>query len=215
MSDRMLGAVVYSCAAFAALGVFGGARAQDAVPAPSASPSAVATPAPGGSDSQGPNATENAPGAADYGASVLNGLRKAVQRDFEGALATLREAALREPARAEAFCALGDVQLAKDDVGEARAAFQTCSRFASSAGDARMIALGLVGEARVFEREANRRDEREAWKRVATGASLDHAKALAEARIATLDIVIALDADYEGVRTRIAERKALSEKRAL
>jgi ATP/maltotriose-dependent transcriptional regulator MalT len=151
--------------------------------------------------------------AQDYRASVASGLQKAVMRDFEGALGSLREAALREPAHADAFCALGDVQLAKGDLTEARAAFQTCSRFALASGDARMIALGLVGEARVFEREGNKREEREAWKRTETAAVLENAKALAVARIAVLDAALALEADYEGVRTRIAQRKARSEKK--
>jgi hypothetical protein len=214
MSSRFVLSLIYSCLSL----VTASASAQDAPV--TGSPTDAAAPVTGSAE---PTPPPNAPAASsspqaageadDYGATVLSGLRKAVLRDFDGALATLRDAASREPARAEAFCALGDVELAKNDVNEARAAFQTCSRFALSAGDARMIALALIGEARVFEREGDKHEEREAWKRVSAAAAIEHAKTLADTRIAALDAVLALDAEYEAVRTRIAQRKERAEKK--
>jgi tetratricopeptide (TPR) repeat protein len=201
-------ALVVLCVAGLATSMVSTAAAQDvwATPraqgqAPTAPPTAPA--APGASSASAAQAVSS----ASYEAMVLAGVRATVLRDFDGAIATLREAGQREPARPEAFCALGDAQLGKEDFAEARAAFGTCERFAQTSQDDRTLAVAMVGQARAFEREGNRREEREIWQRLSLTVGLESARALAKARLTVLDAMLKLDADYETVRLRIAGRK--------
>jgi tetratricopeptide (TPR) repeat protein len=145
---------------------------------------------------------------ATYDGAVLLGTRKIVLRDFESALKELREAASRKAARPEAYCRLGDAQLANADVPEARAAYETCLRFAQKEQDPHQLALALVGLARSFEREHKHQEARDAWQRVVTSAKDDAAQALAQARISVLDVVLKQQEAYVTVRARIAERES-------
>lgn len=146
------------------------------------------------------------PAAPDtYDAAVLLGTRKVVLRDFEGALTVLRAAATRDTSRPEAFCRLGDAQLAQGDISEARAAYESCQRFAKAEQNAHQMALSLVGIARTFEREKKSKEERDTWQRLAAEASDETARALAQARISVLNVIIEQEAAYVAVRARIAE----------
>lgn len=145
-------------------------------------------------------------GAPDtYDAAVLLGTRKIVLRDFESALKELRAAATRDASRPEAFCRLGDAQLAIGDIAEARAAYEGCQRFAATDQNAHYVALSLVGIARTFEREKKTQEERDVWQRVSTEANDEAARALAQARLSVLDAVLKQEAAYVAVRARIAE----------
>lgn len=164
--------------------------------------------------------TPGAPGAVDvsstpvvleagapetYDAAVLLGTRKIVLRDFEGALRELRAAATRDTSRPEAFCRLGDAQLAQGDIPEARAAYESCQRFATADQNAHHVALSQVGIARTFEREKKPQEERDVWQRLATETKDEAARALAQARMSVLDIILKQEAAYVAVRARIAE----------
>jgi hypothetical protein len=146
---------------------------------------------------------------ATYAERVLAGLRQIVARDFDGAIATLRAAAQAEPSAPLAFCHLGDAQLGKADWPEARAAYETCARFAALAKDGRALTLAAVGAARVSElSQQSATERRDAYLRLEAGASDSAAKVMAATRRATLDGLVALEADYAPVRKRIAEREA-------
>ena len=187
---------------FAGLGLAlcaGSASAQDVWATPGA---------PGGVDvsTVAPAVVLEAGAPASYDAAVLLGTRKIVLRDFEAALKVLREAASRSASRPEAYCRLGDAQLASQDVPEARAAYETCLRFAKTEQHAHQLALALIGLARSFEQEHKTQEERDAWQRVVTSAKDESAQALAQARIAVLDVVLKQQESYIEVRARIAER---------
>lgn len=144
-----------------------------------------------------------------YSERILAGLRQIVLRDFEGAIATLRGAAQLEPSSARAFCHLGDAQLGKADWAEAKAAYETCARFATLAKDQRYTTLAAVGTARVAElSQQSLGDRRDAYVRLDAATSDTAAKTMAASRIAALDGLVAMDTDYVQVRKRIAEREA-------
>lgn len=145
---------------------------------------------------------------ATYEASVLAGTRKIVVRDFEGAIAALRESATREGSRPEAFCRLGDAQLALGVLEEARAAYESCARFAGTELTNHQLAVALVGLARVTERENKPKDERFAWQRVLSATRDAVAVNLAQGRLLVLDALLAQESAQEQVRARIAERAA-------
>jgi hypothetical protein len=148
-----------------------------------------------------------------YSERLLAGLRQIVLRDFEGAIATLRDAAQLEPANARAFCHLGDAQLGKADWAEAKAAYETCARFAALAKDPRYATLAAVGSARVTElSQQSLSERRDAYVRLEAGTSDTAAKIMATSRIAAFDGLVVMDNDYAVVRKRIAEREAAAAK---
>jgi hypothetical protein len=174
------------------------------------------TPEGRGASTQGPATVQVAPEVSSqpdpngsYAERVLAGLRQIVLRDFDGAIATLRGAAQLEPAAAVAFCHLGDAQLGKADWAEAKAAYETCGRFAALGKDSRYATLAAVGNARVAElSQASLADRRDAYVRLESATSDNAAKIMAAARLQALNGLVALDADYVQVRKRIAERAA-------
>lgn len=144
-----------------------------------------------------------------YSERILAGLRQIVLRDFDGAIATLRGAAQLEPSSARAFCHLGDAQLGKAEWMEAKAAYETCARFAALAKEPRYTTLAAVGTARVAElSQQNLSERRDAFVRLDAATSDTAAKIMAASRIAALDGLVAMDTDYALVRKRIAEREA-------
>jgi tetratricopeptide (TPR) repeat protein len=150
--------------------------------------------------------------AQTYDARVLLGVRQIVLRDFDGALATLRRAAQLEPNSPAAFCHLGDAQLERNDLPEAKAAYETCQRFAGVAAEEHYATLALVGLARTLERtKAEPKELRDAWSRVREGTGEERARALAADRIEKYDAAIAREAAYAGVRRRIVERDVIRE----
>jgi len=183
--------VVFLSAALYAPSVFG--QVAPAPVAPRASPDA---------------AQEAAP--TSYDGAVLAATRKIVVRDFAGAIAMLRGAATREGSRPEAFCRLGDAQLVQGVLDEARAAYESCARFAGVELSGHPLALALVGLARVSEHENKPEDERAAWQRVAATVKEPAALSLAQARLLVLDALLAQASAQAQVRARIAERAELN-----
>ncbi len=196
------------------------AGAQDIWGTPtSAPPAASETSAPSTGEAEVPAPATPEPHAAvpagelnpnaSYSERILAGLRQIVLRDFDGAIATLRGAAQLEPATPRAFCHLGDAQLGRTDWNEARAAYETCARFAALAKDGRHATLAAVGLARVAElSRQSLAERRDAYVRLEAATSDAAAKTMAAGRLAVLDGLIAMDADYVQVRQRIAERAA-------
>jgi tetratricopeptide (TPR) repeat protein len=186
--------------------------------APATQPAAPATepaaqPAPAEAPAPAPQRFETvALEAHTYEARVLLGLRQIVLRDFDGALATFRRAAQLEPSSPAAFCHLGDAQLEKGDLAEARAAYETCARFAGVASDARFTTLALVGQARVLERsKVELKEVRDGWLRARDGAGDERGKKMAGERLAMYDAALAREASYAPVRRRIVEREVIRE----
>jgi tetratricopeptide (TPR) repeat protein len=150
--------------------------------------------------------------AQTYEARVLLGLRQIVLRDFDGAVATFRRAAQLEPNSPAAFCHLGDVQLERNYLPEAKAAFESCQRFAGVAADERYVTLALVGLARTFERTKGEQKElRDAWARARDGTEDELAKRMASDRVEKYDAAIAREAAHVAVRRRIVERDVIRE----
>jgi tetratricopeptide (TPR) repeat protein len=147
--------------------------------------------------------------AESYDARVLYGLRQVVLRDFEGALATLRAAAQAEPGLPAAYCHLGAAQFEKGDLAEARAAYESCARFARLGSVGRYMSLAYVGLARAVERaeDTSPSERRDAWLRARDGAADDPTRALATARIRGYEAVLAREAAYVPVRERCAARR--------
>ncbi len=144
--------------------------------------------------------------AATYDADVLAATRKVVVRDFAGAIAALRAAASREASRPEAFCRLGDAQFVQGDFGEARAAYESCQRFATADQSGHEAARAAVGLARVLAAENKPEEERAAWQTIATTSREALAVTMAQGRLAVLDALIKQEIAYKVVRARIAER---------
>lgn len=184
-----------------------GQPATPATPAPEPAPAAPEAPAPA------PQRFETvALEAHTYEARLLLGLRQIVLRDFDGALATFRRAAQLEPNAPAAFCHLGDAQLEKGDLAEARAAYETCARFAGVASDARYTTLALVGQARVLERsKVELKEVRDGWLRARDGAGDERGKKMAGERLAMYDAALAREESYAPVRRRIVEREVIRE----
>lgn len=146
---------------------------------------------------------------AGYAERVLQGLRQIVLRDFEGALVTLRTAAQLEPALPAAFCHLGDAQIGRENWLEAKAAYEGCARFSALAKDDRYGTLAAVGSARVAElSQAPLAERRDAYIRLSAATQDNTAKAMAQGRLGVLEALTASEADYVGVRKRIADREA-------
>ncbi len=180
------------------------ASAQDTGAAP------VTTAAPAEAKS---GAESETPGGR-YAERVLGGLRQIVLRDFDGALATLRAAAQLEPASPAAFCHLGDAQLGKENWAEARAAYESCARFATLAKDARYATLAAVGNARTAElSKASLTERRDAYLRLSAATSDGPAKAMAQERLGVLEALLANEPAYVEVQKRIAERAAKADEK--
>jgi hypothetical protein len=193
-----------------------GTRPANEKSAPAASSSPRTAPVP---EAAAPEAPASLPPVAvaeldpngSYSERILAGLRQIVLRDFDGAISTLRGAAQLEPASARAFCHLGDAQLGKAEWLEAKAAYETCGRFAALAKDARDATLAAVGAARVAElSQLSVTERRDAYVRLEAATSDAAAKTMAASRIAALDGLVVMDSDYVLVRKRIAEREALA-----
>jgi hypothetical protein len=211
-------ATLRACAGFSALvSLFcvQAARAQDiwATPQAEAQPSTQpAQPAPVAPVAAAqPDIEPAAIEAQNYEARITVGIRQIVLRDFDGAVTTLRRAAQLEPRAPAAFCHLGDAQLEKGVLAEAKAAYESCARFAGLEFE-RYLVLAQVGLARTVEKsQADVSDKRMAWVRARDAVNEPAAKGLAEARIAAYDAAITREKAHESVRRRIVERDVARE----
>jgi tetratricopeptide (TPR) repeat protein len=195
------------------LGLFGVALGLGATPASSqdltfstqVADSAQTTPTPAAPSA----APAESGGEAPYLAIVHDGIRKIVVRDTDAAIALLRQAVEAEPNRPEAYCHLGDAQRIADQLDEAVAAYESCTRFAESAGDERLKRMGIVGQATTLETVPTRQDEAKTlFQQLLNGGPNDPAKLLGSTRIEAIDKVEALNLSYTPVRERIAAREA-------
>ena len=152
-----------------------------------------------------------APTTPPYMTKVQNGMRLAVARDFNGAIASLREAVQENPSRAEAYYYLGEVQRMQGNLPEALESFRTAARTAQSASDPAFRMRALAGVAATLELQENQLDaSRTGWNEAATFADANRSVAnpeIARARIQAIDAVTEQERAYVAVRERIAARE--------
>ena len=163
---------------------------------------------------QAPPSDGEPPAATPYITKVQNGIRLAVARDFDGALASLREAVQLNSAQPEAFYYMGEAQRMAGNLSEALEAFRTSARLASQMGNALFEGRALQGVAETLERTLDKRSEaREAWNGVFRHGEItgnNAMKEIARARSQALDRATEQDEVYVAVRERIAERERVN-----
>src|SRR5687767_5647103 len=111
-----------------------------------------------------PAADRPAPSASPYVQKVANGVRLMVARDFDGAIASLREGVALESGNPLAHYFIGEAQRMKGELAEAIESFRTAARLAGPANEPRWQARALQGVADTLERIPDRIAEaRTAW----------------------------------------------------
>ena len=152
-----------------------------------------------------------APTTPPYMTKIQNGLRLAVARDFNGALASLREALQENPSSPEAYYYIGEVQRMQGNLDEALESFRTSATTAQSANAPEWRMRALAGVAATLEQKENQIDAaRTAWNEAASFADANRAVAnpeIARARIQAIDTVTEQERAYVAVRERIAARE--------
>lgn len=150
-----------------------------------------------------------------YMVKVQNGLRLAVARDFEGAMAALREAVQLNPSNPHAYYYTGEVHRMRQSLPEALESFRTAKRMAEQAGEVVWQARALQAIAETLERQDNQlRAAREAWLALASFADSHRQQVdpeIARARIQAIDVVTEQEQAYVAVRQRIEERERARE----
>lgn len=153
----------------------------------------------------------SAPTTPPYMLKVQNGLRLAVGRDFEGAMAALREAMQLSPTEPEAHYYLGEVQRMQGNLAEALESFRTSQRMAQENGKPGWQARAMQGAAETLERQENQLEAaRQAWTEYARFADANRQVSnpeIARARIQAIDAVTEQERAYVAVRERIAARE--------
>lgn len=146
-----------------------------------------------------------------YMVEVQNGLRLALARDFEGAVATLREAVQLNPSNPHAYYYIGEVQRMRQSLPEALESFRTARRMAEQANEIVWQARAMQAIAETLERQENQLTAaREAWLALASFADSHRQQVnpeIARARIQAIDVVTEQEQAYVAVRQRIEERE--------
>jgi len=152
-----------------------------------------------------------APTTSPYMTKVQNGLRLAVGRDFDGALASLREAVGLDSAKPEAHYYIGEVQRMRGNLDDALGSFRTAAQNAQSTQQPGWRARAMQAIAETLERQPDKlADAREAWTAYARFADANREAAspeIARARIQAIDVVSEQEIAYVAVRERIAARE--------
>lgn len=165
----------------------------------------------GGGAAQQPPAETPRPAASPYVQKVANGIRLLVARDFDGAIASLREAAGIEATNPIAHYYLGEAQRMKGELSEAIESFRTAARHAAQANEARWQARALQGVADTLERIPDRITEaRTAWQEYARFADTHRDVSfpeMARQRIQAIDTWTELELVTREVRNRIEARE--------
>jgi tetratricopeptide (TPR) repeat protein len=152
-------------------------------------------------------------GISPFWESVKRGDDAFVTRDFDGALSAYREALTHEPQNALGHYRLGETYLAKNDLKEARASWETAKRFAQ---DQTLKAKVLFVLADLGERERSLDDATNGW-----NAYEGHARAQPAAktypetppeRKQRIETWKQLEKDYGVVKERIKKRLEEAEK---
>lgn len=147
-------------------------------------------------------------GISPYMEQIVKGDRAYVARDFDGAIATYREAIKLEPEKALGHYRVGAAQLAKGDQKEAEAAFVNGLRFVGKDGTLRGKLVFALADLR--ERQKNNDEAIGRWKEYSKNA--EDAKeaitypATATERVSRNEAWKKNVADSEEVKARIAKR---------
>lgn len=151
------------------------------------------------------------PTTPPYMTKVQNGLRLAVARDFDGAMASLREAVQLDASKPAAHYYVGEVERMRGNLTEALEAFRTAARNAQTANDPAWQARALQAVAETLERQDGQLEAaRAAWTEHARFADANRNAAspeIARARIQAIDVVNEQEQAYVAVRERIAARE--------
>ncbi|MBS2016569.1 MAG: tetratricopeptide repeat protein [Deltaproteobacteria bacterium] len=143
--------------------------------------------------------------------TVLEGNKKYLAKDFQGALDAYKKALVLNPRMALAHYLAGETYLALANFGEAEAAFKAAEEV-TNAKEPLVRSHVLFALADCYEREKKWEDARKAWQVYAEHAAKLGAEGGAHpqtgaARLKAIDDWIALDKKYEIVRQRIAAEK--------
>jgi tetratricopeptide (TPR) repeat protein len=156
-------------------------------------------------------AADAPPSASPYILSVRNGIRLAMARDYDGALAALRGAIQENPSRPHAYYYAGEVHRMNNDLDGALRQFRQGAQIAEQAQDDMLWSRCLKAVAETIERkEGALQQAREAWQQYARFADSHRTVAnpeIARARIQAINQVIEQEAAYVAVRQRIAARE--------
>lgn len=172
-----------------------------------------------------PNATARATDAESL-ALVQQGLAKLASGDATSAIADLEKARERTPELAAVHYYLGAAHRARNETEAALACFRRSEQIAATHRDDRWRARSLFGIAWALEERAvsatsgdasgtapsnaSLESARDAWleaKRWTDGYGTDAEKALASARLETLERILARSREAAEVKARIAERE--------
>ncbi len=208
-----IGTVLSSFVVVLALAASPAAAQQAAGHGNGAAPQATAPHAAQASASQGSQGhpAHTAHAATPYTVKVENGIRLIMGHDFDGAIASLREALTLDSSKPDAYYYLGTAQRMKGANAEAVESFKTGTRMAAQANDVLFQARNLIGVADTLERMDDKLDEaRAAWQEVMQLANAHgdvvHPE-VPRAHIQAIDRVTEQDQAYVAVRQRIAARE--------
>jgi hypothetical protein len=158
-----------------------------------------------------PAANRPAPAASPYVQKVANGIRLLVARDFDGSIASLREAVALEGGNPMAHYYLGEAQRMKGELAEAVEAFRAAARHGAQGTEPRWQARAMQGVAETLERIPERLPEaRIAWQEYVRFADAHRDVSFPELgrqRIQVIDTWTELELVVVDVRRRIEERE--------
>lgn len=154
---------------------------------------------------------ENVTGISQAMETLVEGNKKYLAKDYQGALDTYKKALTLNPRMALAHYLAGETYLALGNLPEAEAAFKAAEDV-TNAKEPLVRSHVLFALADCYEREKKWEDARKAWQVYAEHAAKLGAEAGAHpqsgaARLKAIDDYIALDKKYEIVRQRIAAEK--------
>lgn len=152
-----------------------------------------------------------------YEGRVRQATEQIAHGDRASATTTLRAAIAEAPARAAAYCVLGEAQRVASDFQGSLESFQNCLRFARDEDDVLYIARAMHGVATAHERLGQLTEARAAWleyQRFAEGATRVASPTQARERVSAIDVQGEQERVYVDVRARIAERERIAREAA-
>lgn len=152
---------------------------------------------------------DNVTGISQYMERILEGNKRFLRKDYNGAYEVYRKAAQLNPKQGLGPYLMGEVSVAQNNTGEAEASFKQAETLVD-AKDPILRGAILFAMADLFERQKKWDQAKTAWRAYSEFAAKQTADggahlASAEARIKAIDDALKLDADYVKVRERIAK----------
>ena len=145
-----------------------------------------------------------------YVAGIQTALGLIAARDYDGALAQLRQAASFSSEEPLAYYLMAELHRLRGSVAESLEMFRTASRLADSTTDFQMQGRARLGIAQCLEQmDGHTEDARAAWSEYVRFAESHPTEATAEwgrTRLQSIDVAREQEDVYVGVRQRIAAR---------